>query len=129
MSFEWSQYLRLADWLAVNPSSGGNDEASQRSAISRAYYAAYCSARNQLESSGERRRSGGHDDHRELSTYLQRSYKTTPRAKAGLRLGRLYRARCQADYDNSISNLPATTQDALATARDILQLVPQFGRV
>lgn len=43
--FDWAEYLKLAEELA----NRHGDEAAQRAAISRAYYAAYCSARNKLE--------------------------------------------------------------------------------
>jgi hypothetical protein len=45
--FDWRLYLPLAGILA-----GAGDEASERSAISRGYYAAYCVARNRLRSEG-----------------------------------------------------------------------------
>jgi len=42
--FKWSDFLELARRLAVD----GADEAAQRTTISRAYYAAYCSAAEYL---------------------------------------------------------------------------------
>ena len=46
MSFDWADYLKLAEALTRDPSSPGPEEASLRTAISRAYYAAYRSASN-----------------------------------------------------------------------------------
>lgn len=48
MSFDWTQYLFLAQELTKGSASSSNHEAMLRSAISRAYYAAFCSARNFL---------------------------------------------------------------------------------
>jgi hypothetical protein len=53
MSFNWSDFLTLADALPRNPSSAGPEEASLRSAISRAYYAAFCGARDFARDKGE----------------------------------------------------------------------------
>jgi hypothetical protein len=46
--FDWSRYLDLADELARRVS----DEAAERSAISRAYYAAFGMSRRHLVQSG-----------------------------------------------------------------------------
>jgi uncharacterized protein (UPF0332 family) len=51
MSFNWSDYLILAQNLA-GKTSLPCQEAKLRSAISRAYYGAYCSTRNYLISKG-----------------------------------------------------------------------------
>ena len=46
MSFDWSEYLNLAKKLIRAGSTLSANEACQRTAISRAYYAVYCQARN-----------------------------------------------------------------------------------
>ena len=43
MKFDWEEYFNLAQELA-----GTNEEAKLRSAVSRAYYSAFCLARNYL---------------------------------------------------------------------------------
>ncbi len=48
MSFNWSEYLNLAQELAGRSTEPPNQEARLRSSISRAYYAAFCKARNYL---------------------------------------------------------------------------------
>lgn len=51
MSFDWSEYLKLAQELeeqAKKSSSAAYQEAKLRSAMSRAYYAAFCLARDHL---------------------------------------------------------------------------------
>ena len=46
--FDWADYLTLAQELATRRS----DEAALRPAVSRAYYAAFCQARNVLRREG-----------------------------------------------------------------------------
>lgn len=46
MSFNWGDYLSLANALLTKPNTPGPEEAAYRSAVSRAYYAAFCIARN-----------------------------------------------------------------------------------
>lgn len=48
MSFDWSGYLDVAKELASVALTSANKEAKLRSAISRAYYAAFILARNYL---------------------------------------------------------------------------------
>ncbi len=53
MTFDWSQYLNLAKEFLCQPTPPANQEAKMRSAISRAYYAAFISARNYLPETEE----------------------------------------------------------------------------
>ena len=46
MSFPWGDYLKVAEALIRARSTFASPEARYRTAISRAYYAAYCAARN-----------------------------------------------------------------------------------
>lgn len=48
MSFNWSEYLDLAQQLAGKAPISATQESRLRSAISRAYYAAFIQARNRL---------------------------------------------------------------------------------
>ena len=48
MSFDWSNYLDLARELQRQGAIHSSKEAELRSSISRAYYAAFCKARNYL---------------------------------------------------------------------------------
>jgi hypothetical protein len=62
MSFNWIDYLTFATALVNNPETPGPSEAALRSAISRAYYAAFRSALEFATSEGYHPRSSG-DDH------------------------------------------------------------------
>jgi hypothetical protein len=46
MSFNWSDYLLLAEAMTKKPNTPGPKEAALRAAVSRAYYAAFCASRN-----------------------------------------------------------------------------------
>ncbi len=48
MSFEWSEYLNVAQELIEQAKKASYQEAKVRAAISRAYYAAFGAARNHL---------------------------------------------------------------------------------
>ena len=51
MTFNWGDYLALAEELAGKKATA-SQEAKLRCSISRAYYAAFCSARNHLRGKG-----------------------------------------------------------------------------
>jgi len=53
MSFDWADYLTLAQELADQAASSQSTEAKLRSAISRAYYAAFCKESNHLRTNGQ----------------------------------------------------------------------------
>jgi uncharacterized protein (UPF0332 family) len=88
--FEWDDFLELADRLAAGPA----DEAAARTAISRAYYAAFHAGREFLASSGidadMSRRA-----HQQVRQVLQ-----ARDAGLGDVLGQLHDWRKQADYDD-----------------------------
>ena len=49
MSFDWNDYVTLADWLLTNAEPPKTPEAEQRSSISRAYYGAFRLTRDLAE--------------------------------------------------------------------------------
>jgi hypothetical protein len=46
MAFDWKEFLELARILGRDAEGSGHREAFLRSALGRAYYAAFCHARN-----------------------------------------------------------------------------------
>ncbi|MBK9613274.1 hypothetical protein [Candidatus Amarobacter glycogenicus] len=120
MSFDWADYLKLAEALTRDPSSPGPEEASLRTAISRAYYAAYRSASNLAAShGGEIVLSGLASDHGLVIDHFR--YAADPaRQKIG-GLSRLRSNRNKADYDDVLSGRPAATaQSSVTLARNVL---------
>jgi len=95
---------------------GHEAEARQRSAVSRAYYAMYCTARDKLNIVGDFNPPCGSDH-----IYLWKVFAEEPYRSNSVRdLGqRLRGARVQADYENFISNLPHFVQGAIMDAEEL----------
>jgi uncharacterized protein (UPF0332 family) len=144
MSFDWNEYFDLAQELAdpvgrriirsipgsssdptpLSPVAG--QEARYRTAISRAYYAAFIQARNHL-------RYVDGDPNVPLDgtahIYVRDQFRNNPdrrRKQVGTLLDRLRVLRNRADYDNQLANLPANTQTQLFDSRAVLAILTQI---
>ena len=101
MTFDWSEYLRLAEALETETAGDGHArDAGHRSAVSRAYYAAFCSARDHL------RHDLGHDDipRQGAHEYVRRQFQGLRRLRREYQavatyLRRLHAERAEADYN------------------------------
>lgn len=121
MAFDWAGYLTLAEELGGR----ADDEAALRSAISRAYYAAFCSARNRLRNGGVSPPATG-DSH----TAIRNIYRLSPDPRAvaiGTTGDRLRRMRNRADYHDVFAGLAAAAQDANLRARHTLESLAALG--
>lgn len=114
MSFDWSNYLHLAKSLST-----ALDEASQRSSISRAYYAAFNIARQYVMQNHP-----GADipnDGRAHEKVWQELKKGVRQEKAAAVNGeRLKQSRGNADYKQIGLSLPADVTTAIAWAESII---------
>ncbi len=119
MSFDWSEYLGLAQELSGQTASPASQEAKLRAAISRAYYAAFCKARNHLrDREGHAIPIGG-----KAHAYVRDKFKNSPdqlRSQIGHNLDRLRRHRNIVDYDDSVSGLLPMTSRDLKLAQRVL---------
>ena len=106
MSFNWSDYLILAQNL-IGKTSIQCQEAEFRSAISRAYYGAFCSTRNYLISKGCTIPKSG-EAHKRVREILS-SKQGHPFRKIENDLGRLWGHRKNADYDDKFPGAPDKT--------------------
>lgn len=116
--FDWSAYLDLSDRLARRI----GDEAAERSAISRAYYAAFHAARDLLD----RRSPTVPRDGSAHAVVRDRIAAQSPAAGQDLR--RLHGWRKNADYDDEcpfVTASQATT--AVALARRLVQEIGQLA--
>lgn len=119
MSFDWLQCLSVAKELAGQPTSPANREAKLRTAISRAYYAAFIRARNHL------RDQEGHlipvtgDTHRYVNQQFELSVDPVRRT-LGEKLIRLHVYRKQADYVDFFPGLSGTTLVALRLSEEVI---------
>lgn len=121
MSFDWADYLTLAEALCHNPGIPGPEEASLRTAISRAYYAAYRSALNIAVARREINPTGQASDHSLVINHF-RNANDQKRKKIGADMSRLRNNRNKADYDDVLSGRPADiARSSVALARNILK--------
>jgi uncharacterized protein (UPF0332 family) len=112
MPFDWKQYLSFADELSKR-----SEEAALRSAVSRAYYAAFCTARNHLRGKGEQI-PDSEQTHKVVWESFQRRGKTYAAVyQNGVRLRS---RRRQADYEDEIKDLSNLVTEALRDAKNVL---------
>ena len=120
MSFNWGDYLSLANALLTKPNTPGPEEAAYRSAVSRAYYAAFCSARNFARDEEKFSVPQTAKAHQLVMTYFH-SNQDPLRRKIGRNLRRLRDYRNRADYDDSLARPDAIAQASVALANQILE--------
>jgi hypothetical protein len=115
LPFVWKDYLDLARHLE-NDVHAHTIEAAQRSAVSRAYYAAFCHARKHAARTlGYAMRRTG-EDHEAVPKYL----KSKGLGKTAGRLEQLKLFRNQCDYDDVVGNLHFLATTAIALAQEII---------
>jgi uncharacterized protein (UPF0332 family) len=121
MSFDWAEFLTLAEALQSAPDSPGPQVAALRTAASRAYYAAFhCAVDLALGEGFELTHRG--EDHKRIQDYFRNYKPPSPlRRKISLELNRLYNHRREADYDNNLKRQPGSlAAQAIGMARDVL---------
>ena len=127
MSFDWAEYLSLAEELqgvsVTGPPVG--IEAERRASVSRAYYSAFILARNHLRDVDHVPipHSGG------AHTFVFQHYRyhSDPRrVRIGFLLVRLRNARNACDYDDLVPHLPVLSRRALGWAA---QVIADLGRL
>ena len=118
--FSWTDFLALAERLA----SDTGDEAAQRTAISRAYYAAYHAAAIFVRVKGIL--TIGH-----THSTVWKALTTDPdpdRVLVGPRGDDLKRLRTNADYRNPFpGDLDSLGRDAIATARVVIDTLDRLS--
>ena len=116
MPFDWKTYVDLAEVMSGLAAGATNPEAHLRSALSRAYYGAFCYVRNHARDRlGFKPRDDG-DDHGHLRAFL----KNGKSRNLSDMLQRLRRWRNECDYQDELTFDPAATFAlALADAKRI----------
>ena len=117
MAFSWAEFLELAEFLAGNQASPPTSEAASRTAVSRAYYAAFCHARHYARSQLGYRPAGTAADH----TTLRRHLGVHGQFRIARRLDNLRTWRNLCDYEDTVHNLPFILRAALAAAHDVIE--------
>ena len=121
MRFDWGKYLTLAqDWADLSKGHV-NKEALLRSAISRAYYASFCKARNHLRDIEKERGLGKSLQVHQL--VIERFERSDSKAKKdiGTALDRLRKIRNIADYQDMFHDLEATALQSLQYAEEVIE--------
>ena len=122
MSFNWPEYFSLAQELTGQTTVSAGQEARQRAALSRAYYATFCQARNHLrDKEGHALPAGG-----QIHAYVRDQFmnSTDPlRNQIGHDLNRLRIDRNKVDYDDSVPTLGTMiTRDMTLAQQALLAL-------
>ena len=123
MSFDWAEFLKVAEILHEGASDAKFAEAMYRIAISRAYYAAFCLARNLLI-----KRAWLIQD-KDVHRFVRDSFVDSENKQEqliGRKLHRLKQARVKADYDDEIRDIAKLSADALKTSREILDAIAKL---
>jgi uncharacterized protein (UPF0332 family) len=129
--FCWKHYLDLANELAKSTT----DEAKLRASISRAYYAAFCNARNYMLNKDGNQFPSNESEHKYLARYykgdLDESKPDTfgTREQIGKDLDSMRRDRKAVDYDDFLkfSNKEKTKEDVLKRSKRVIEIVEQGG--
>lgn len=116
--FDWKEYLTVAEDLAAGRAPTASEEARARAAVSRAYYAVFCRARDYLVDCQEisPRRQDEAQLHREVSERLKLSVDGR-RRDLGTRLAVLRAARNRCDYEAEVRDVQKLEAEALVSAR------------
>jgi len=115
MAFAWKEYLELAHFLALGQ-NGFSQEAAFRSAVSRAYYAAFCHARNYARDRHGFSLARSPQDHWRVIAHF-RSRRRDDIARC-LEVLRQWRNRC--DYDDVVSGISHVLASILAQAQQVI---------
>lgn len=119
MTFDWSQYLNLAKEFLGQSTPPASQEAKRRSAISRAYYAAFISARNYLQETEGHSIPTTADAHKYVVQQFKQS-SDTERQNIGSNLEKLRRDRNAADYNNSVPELFKISKIAVKRSQRVI---------
>jgi uncharacterized protein (UPF0332 family) len=121
MNFNWSDFLTLARELVgrkVRPYD--SREAKARSAISRAYYAAFIEARNFLRDKEGKEASATDHPHAFVIDNFRKNTNPT-RRRIGDKLDELRRYRRYADYQDRLYDIPKRVNISLQLADEIIR--------
>ena len=121
MKFDWSEYFNLAKELAETSA-----EAELRSAVSRAYYSAFCLARNYLRDIQQypklwHNKTYDINAHQYVAeNFIYNQSKSQIMIEIGKDLSRLRKMRHKADYEDTMFNLKREARTALMLAQNII---------
>jgi uncharacterized protein (UPF0332 family) len=115
MSFDWEKFVDLADSIQQQTKA----EEVYRTAISRAYYGAFCKSRDSIGFKIYTKT----DVHSKVSDYFKKSTDLDDR-KIGQLLDALRKERNKADYNGDASIGEGLSRRCIVKAKEILKLLP-----
>jgi hypothetical protein len=119
MPFDWKDYLEIAHALRSQAGNGLPPEAALRSAVSRAYYAAFCHARNYAHERHGLPLRYTADDH----GLVKRHFQTRRARTVADRLDALRQIRNKCDYENTVLQLESLLITALQDAQTVIAIL------
>ena len=124
MSFDWKDYIKLAEKLQEEPDKNSIEEAYYRSIISRSYYGVFCISRIKagLESYRPRPRTGDPGVHEKVISYYKNSNRPEKKL-VGKFLDDLRRERNDADYNGNKIVGKALAERAISKAKKVLEIL------
>jgi hypothetical protein len=119
MSFEWAQFLDIAKFLLTHGSQASvPQDAAYRSAMSRAYYAAFGHVKIFATDTMKYEPEGTEDDHIKLRDF----FKDHQRPDVSRQLSQLRQWRNQSDYENPSYIINENhTKQAILQAENLIQ--------
>lgn len=114
MAFDWKEYFNLALFLQ-GKTKKYTQEASFRCAVSRAYYAAFCYARNYARDQHGFDPNYDYDDH----NLVREHFRDWEMANISDWLLRLRQWRNNCDYQDTVSNVSRLCTSAISQAQKV----------
>lgn len=128
MSFDWPDYLTLAQALSGDNTAAPSEEARLRAALSRAYYAVYGTARAVARAQGYVPQRAIETSHQGLIRYFKESPDRV-RKSIGANLERMQKNRERADYERLFGgNLAFEVSAMLKLGASVLETLKQIQR-
>lgn len=123
MKFDWTEYLNLAKELYGQRDSAASNEAKLRSAVSRAYYSAFCKVRNYCR---DVKRDNRLPNDARVHKYIINKFKQSENRRyrqIGINLDRLRADRNKADYHDVVQGLPSMVSTDLRRAQKVISIL------
>lgn len=115
MVFDWREYLQISRFFQ-NGSTRYIPEAAYRCGVSRAYYAAFCYARNFARDNEDFEPKYDHRDHQLLRDHFEAT-----RIQLSLQLDQLRQWRNDCDYKDELRGLSGLIPSAIEYAQEIIE--------
>jgi hypothetical protein len=123
MTFQWNEFLDVAKYLYTYGQENPHiNEAANRCAVSRSYYAAHCYLRNYANIKGTNFSTSA-NAHGEVIEYFAKNQDPNMR-KLGQKLLQLLKWRINSDYNDLITVNDNTAKTSITFSSDIFRLLP-----